>query len=71
MAETALSESATLLVTSPPPSPRLSAALCLRERLKTATKNATGYDPYDWQVDIAEALCTRRDALCVVVLDSP
>jgi Rad3-related DNA helicase len=65
MAESVLSESATPIALSPPPSPTLPITTPLREQLKEATEKATGYVPYDWQVDIAEALCTRRDALCV------
>ncbi|QRW11903.1 DEAD/DEAH box helicase [Ceratobasidium sp. AG-Ba] len=37
----------------------------LRQELFDATKLATGWDPFDWQLNVAEALCKRRDVLCI------
>ncbi|KAG8784515.1 ATP-dependent DNA helicase sgs1 [Ceratobasidium sp. 428] len=37
----------------------------LRLRLREATHKATRRDPYDWQLDIAVALCRGRDVLCL------
>ncbi|KAG8729895.1 hypothetical protein FRC10_003317 [Ceratobasidium sp. 414] len=39
--------------------------LNLRQRLVEATKLATEHEPFDWQVDVAEALCNKRDVMCL------
>jgi hypothetical protein len=52
---------------SPPLAPRAGAenTLSLRQRLLDETKKATGYDLFDWQLEIAEALVNQRDTLCI------
>ncbi|QRV90059.1 WD40 repeat protein [Ceratobasidium sp. AG-Ba] len=35
----------------------------LCQELFDATKLATGWEPFDWQLNVAEALCKRRDVL--------
>ncbi|EUC60283.1 hypothetical protein RSOL_335370 [Rhizoctonia solani AG-3 Rhs1AP] len=37
----------------------------LRLRLIEATVAAVGKTPYPWQLDVAEALCNRRDVMCI------
>ncbi|KEP46216.1 DEAD/DEAH-box helicase [Rhizoctonia solani 123E] len=44
--------------------PQLSTST-LRQRLIEATVAAVGKTPYPWQLDVAEALCNRRDVMCI------
>ncbi|CUA68571.1 putative ATP-dependent DNA helicase RecQ [Bacillus subtilis subsp, subtilis str. 168] [Rhizoctonia solani] len=54
---------------SPPPDPEILARRPptpgIRQRLFDATYEATKKGPFPWQLDVAEALCDRRDVMCI------
>ncbi|KAG9084025.1 hypothetical protein FS749_005561 [Ceratobasidium sp. UAMH 11750] len=50
---------------APPPPPAAEPNPLLRQRFIDAAKKHTHRQPYDWQLDIAEALHNRRDVFCI------
>ncbi|QRV88343.1 DEAD/DEAH box helicase [Ceratobasidium sp. AG-Ba] len=61
-----MADSLALVPNNPPrPISTTTAAIDLRRRLIDATKQTTRYSPHEWQLDVAQALCERRDVLCI------